>query len=52
MPKERAKPLAKETPTNSEPISPGPRVNATALNSSLLTPALFKASCTTGTMFC
>ena len=30
----------------------GPRVNATALSCSLVTPALFKASCTTGTMFC
>ena len=50
--KERANPLAKETPTNKAPINPGPRVKATALNSSLVTPALFKASCTTGTIFC
>jgi hypothetical protein len=28
-----ANPLANETPTNSEPIKPGPRVNAIASNS-------------------
>lgn len=49
---ERAKPFAKDTPTSNDPIKPGPRVNATALSCSLVTPALFKASCTTGTMFC
>ena len=47
-----AKPFAKDTPTSNDPIKPGPRVNATALSCSLVTPALFKASCTTGTMFC
>ncbi len=52
MPSERANPLAKETPTSKDPISPGPRVKATALSSSLVTPARFSASCTTGTMFC
>jgi len=50
--KERANPLAKETPTSNEPINPGPRVKAIALNSSLVTPARFSASCTTGTIFC
>lgn len=50
--KERANPFAKETPTSKDPINPGPRVKATALNSSLVTPARFNASCTTGTMFC
>ena len=49
--KERANPFAKETPTSKDPINPGPRVKATALNSSLVTPARFNASCTTGTMF-
>ena len=52
MPNERANPLAKDTPTNNDPINPGPRVKATALNSSLVTPARFNASCTTGTIFC
>ena len=33
--KERANPFAKETPTSKDPINPGPRVKATALNSSL-----------------
>ena len=36
--KERANPFAKETPTSKDPINPGPRVKATALNSSLVTP--------------
>ena len=35
-----------------EPIKPGPRVKAMALSCSFSTPALFKASCTTGTIFC
>ena len=52
MPSERAKPLAKDTPTSREPMRPGPLVKATALSSSLLTPARFNASWTTGTMFC
>jgi methionyl aminopeptidase len=31
----------KDTPTSNDPIKPGPRVNATALSCSLVTPALF-----------
>ena len=49
---ERANPFAKDTPTSNDPISPGPLVKATALNSSFVTPARFNASCTTGTIFC
>ena len=49
---ERARPLANDTPTNKEPIKPGPLVKAIALSCSFSTPALFKASCTTGTIFC
>ena len=45
-------PLANEVPTSSDPIRPGPRVKATAFNSSGLTPARFKASETTGMIFC
>jgi RNA polymerase sporulation-specific sigma factor len=50
--KEAANPLANEVPTNKEPIKPGPRVNATALNSDLSMPARLMASATTGMIFC
>ncbi len=50
--KPKAKALAKEAPTISEPISPGPSVKATALNSSFCTPARFNAASTTGIIFC
>ena len=45
-------PFANDTPTNSEPIRPGPRVNATASRSVAWIPAVWSASCTTATMFC
>ena len=51
-PKERAKPFAKLTPTNSEPIRPGPRVKAIADIISLVIPARLIAWSTTGTTFC
>jgi len=44
--------LAKEVPTSNEPINPGPRVKATALNSDLSIPARLIASATTGIIFC
>ena len=44
--------LAKEVPTKRDPINPGPLVNAMASNCSLLIFATFKASLTTGTIFC
>ncbi|OAV63614.1 hypothetical protein Barb6_03639 [Bacteroidales bacterium Barb6] len=47
-----ASPLAKDVPTSREPVSPGPRVKATAVSSDLLMPARFTASDTTGIMFC
>ena len=43
--------LAKETPTNRDPIKPGPLVNAIADRSFLSTPALRRAISTTGTIF-
>ena len=48
----RATPMAfaNEVPTSSEPSRPGPRVNAIAVSSEALTPALESASLTTGTM--
>ena len=52
MPSERANPLAKLTPTSSEPMSPGPRVKATADSLSLVMPARLRAWSTTGTTFC
>ncbi len=58
--KERANPFAKETPTSKDPINPGPRVKATALNSSLVTPRKIKViayqnaekDCTLGSRYC
>ena len=47
----RAKPLAKLTPTSSDPINPGPRVNATAESCSLVIPAFLIAWSTTGTTY-
>ena len=47
-----AKDFENETPTNSEPIKPGPLVKAMAFNCFLSIFAFCKASCTTGTIFC
>ncbi len=44
--------LAKELPTNKEPIKPGPCVKAMADNCSLEILAFFKAASITGTIFC
>jgi len=45
-------PLANDTPTSSDPTSPGPRVKAMASSSSAVTPASLSAVSTTGTIFC
>ena len=45
-------PLAKETPTSSDPRSPGPRVKAMASTLSMVIPASLRAVSTTGTIFC
>lgn len=45
-------PLVKETPTSSDPSSPGPRVKAMASSSSAVMPASRNAVSTTGMMFC
>ena len=45
-------PLANDTPTSSEPSSPGPRVKAMASISSGVSPASLSAVSTTGMMFC
>lgn len=47
-----ARPLVNEVPTSSEPSRPGPRVKAMASTSAIVTPAIFRASETTGRMFC
>ena len=52
IPRDNASPLAKDTPTNRLPISPGPLVKAMADNCSCVIPAFFKAWSTTGTIFC
>lgn len=45
-------PLANDTPTSSEPSSPGPRVKAMASISPTVSPASRSAVSTTGMMFC
>ena len=45
-------PLANDTPTSSEPSSPGPRVKAMASRSEAVRPASRSAVSTTGMMFC
>ena len=52
MPAAMLRVFAKEVPTSSDPISPGPLVKAMAERSSTFTPALSRAWLTTGTMFC
>ncbi len=52
MPRARAKAFAKEVPTSSDPSNPGPLVKATAEISLRETPARFRATSTTGMMFC
>ncbi|OQC33592.1 MAG: hypothetical protein BWX65_00954 [Bacteroidetes bacterium ADurb.Bin057] len=51
MPNACAKLLANDVPTSKEPIRPGPRVNATALNCDLSIPERRNASETTGIIF-
>ena len=45
-------PLVNDTPTSSDPTSPGPRVKAMASIRSAATPASLSAVSTTGMMFC
>ena len=52
IPNANAIDLAKELPTKSDPISPGPCVNAIADNCSFCIFALRNAASTTGTIFC
>ena len=50
-PSDTASPFANDTPTSSEPMSPGPKVTPIAESSSGFTPARFNAWSIVGTMF-
>ncbi len=50
--KASANDFAKELPTSSDPINPGPCVNAMAESCSFFTFALRRAASITGTIFC